>query len=136
VKTELDLVDALASVCPELNELLVLEHAADDEERDAWLEARVIARYLARIAERPTAIDTLHSVLTQLELVLEQHPSEWAASWVGAGILETVQNIVANERLRGERSITAATIRDPLGPRSLSLWRDLDDFWSSSVDDI
>jgi hypothetical protein len=136
VKTELDLVDALGSACPELNELLLLERAAADDERDAWLEARVIARYLARIAERPTDADELRSVLAQLELVLEQNPSEWAASWVEVGVLETVQNIVSNERLAGDRLSAAAAIRDQLGPRSLSLWRDLDEFWRNSVDDI
>jgi hypothetical protein len=136
VKTELDLVDELGSGCPALNELLVLERAASDDERDAWLEARVIARYLARIAERPTASDELHSVLAHLELVLERNPSEWATSWVEVGILETVQNIVSNERLAGDRLSGAAAIRDQLGPRSLSLWRDLDEFWKNSVDDI
>lgn len=136
MKTELDLVDALGSACPELNEILVLERATADEERDAWLEARVIARFLARVAEQPTSKDVLHSVLTQLELVLEQNTSEWAASWVEVGILETIQNIVSNERLAGDRSSTAAAIRDQLGPRSLSLWRDLDEFWRKSVDDI
>jgi len=110
--------------------------SAPDEERNAWLEARVIARYLARIAEQPTATSALHSVLAQLELVLEQNSSDWAASWVEVGILETVQNIFSNERLAGDRSSAAAVIRDQLGPRSLSLWRDLDDFWKNSVDDI
>lgn len=105
-------------------------------ERNPYADGHVVALYIADLTERDQHSAELRTILDHIEELLRATPTDWMAAWVEIEILETLQNMVSNQHIAGKRSTTASVIFDLLGPISQRLWKNLNQFWGNSVDDL
>ena len=134
LETEQDAVDTFSSQSPTLAALLA-EEADENDRRDSWMEGAAIKSYVAELAERDLFSADLESLLDNAEWLLSHNETEWMRSWLQA-VFEAVQNIVSNQRSRGDRRTRAEAVCELLGDRSRVAWRALNDWWGNCVDQI
>ena len=135
VKTELDAVDSFASVSPTLAALLAAV-VEENEGRNSWAEGAATGRYIPELAERDLFSAEPEALLDNAEWLLSGTDTEWMRAWLQAAVLEAVQNIMSNERIRGDRRTRAEAVYELRGDRSKQVWRDLNAFWGKSLDQI
>jgi len=102
-------------------------------ERLAYVEAGTLAMYLADLMEFDPESDALRSLSQEIE---KAFASELDKDWLVVGLLESIQNMVANDHIDGSRSITPGDVKRHLGPLAQAGWATLDESWGNSVDDM
>jgi len=60
---------------------------------------------------------------------------DWLQSWIQIGIIETIQNSLANRYSRNNQSLTPRDFYRSLGPMGQMAWRAVDKMWGTAVND-
>jgi hypothetical protein len=128
--SELDLVDEFYPLSGLLQAMLDEERDVP-EDRNAWMEAATIARYFTDIAMQSPESEDFGAFAETLERLLNCYREEWVRSWIKVGIIETMQNLIANHRT--SHFPNDVEFRERLGPLSRSAWDEVHNDWGTGV---
>jgi hypothetical protein len=126
-------VDHLRATFRDFDRRWRLDWESDDEDRLVYMEGSTIARYLADLVEFEPDSDAVNELAEEIEGAFTSGLDD---NWLQIGLIESIQNIVSNEHLRGTRAITASEVKKRLGPQTCASWEDLDRRWGNPVDDV
>jgi len=126
---------AFLKISPTLLEMRKLE-VDTDLPRDAWDDAITVALYFMDLAESSPLSIELNEFRDLLESMCSIPGVDWLQSWIQIGIIETIQNSLANRFSRNNQSLSPKDFYGSLGPMSQKAWRAVDKMWGTSINDI